>query len=240
MKQKSLILGATIALSMNHLHGATLALAVQDDTYLSQNAATTNYGTSTTLQIGPTGDGQQKTAVFRFDATPLQNQYQSIESVTLRFNIADTGTTGNFNLRLLTAGNALWQENTATWSTQNGTNVWAGGAPNQTANAAGSWAFTLNSATNTVGSWVEITLDPSSFGASVNTWEEILTQWETSNAGFQIYGGSGTNNWSFKSSEDATANLRPELVVNYTAVPEPSAVLLGGIGVLALLRRRRA
>lgn len=49
-------------------------------------------------------------------------------------------------------------------------------------------------------------------------------------AGFQNALGGGTFILT------ATAN---DLVLSFTAVPEPSAVLLGGLGMLALLRRRR-
>ena len=39
---------------------------------------------------------------------------------------------------------------------------------------------------------------------------------------------------------NATQNWGTAFTVDFTAVPEPSAALLGGLGILALLRRRRA
>ncbi len=48
----------------------------------------------------------------------------------------------------------------------------------------------------------------------------------------------GVAYYAFNTADNATEENRP--VINYTAIPEPSAALLGAFGVLALLRRRRA
>ena len=53
---------------------------------------------------------------------------------------------------------------------------------------------------------------------------------------FQAYGNSSFNdNWVNQQNSNDRA-----FVVNLSAVPEPSAALLGGLGVLGMLRRRRA
>ena len=53
----------------------------------------------------------------------------------------------------------------------------------------------------------------------------------------------GRNLFNFASSRNLTGSPDvypgPVLTLDYTAVPEPSAALLGGLGLLALLRRRR-
>lgn len=51
-------------------------------------------------------------------------------------------------------------------------------------------------------------------------------------------GTSLDQNAIFANNENITLDARPELTV--TLIPEPSAALLGGLGLLALLRRRRS
>lgn len=47
------------------------------------------------------------------------------------------------------------------------------------------------------------------------------------------------NRLTASSTEDANAALHPQLIVNYTAIPEPSSMLLLGLGGLVMFRRRR-
>lgn len=73
-------------------------------------------------------------------------------------------------------------------------------------------------------------------GATTGTYEDILTGIAvdpTTTANWTITNAGWTGNFVY----DAT-NQSIDLVV--TAVPEPGVALLGGLGVLALLRRRRA
>ncbi|MGB0993136.1 MAG: DNRLRE domain-containing protein [Akkermansiaceae bacterium] len=43
----------------------------------------------------------------------------------------------------------------------------------------------------------------------------------------------------FASSEFSNTAFRPSLTIDYTAVPEPSSAMLGGLGLLALVTRRK-
>ena len=54
-------------------------------------------------------------------------------------------------------------------------------------------------------------------------------------------GGLATGqNFIRANSGEAATGLRPMLTMDHTVVPEPTAALLGGLGLLSLLRRRRA
>lgn len=46
--------------------------------------------------------------------------------------------------------------------------------------------------------------------------------------------------YGFATRENADADLRPTLSIDFTPVPEPSIAWLGGLGLLGMLRRRRA
>jgi hypothetical protein len=61
------------------------------------------------------------------------------------------------------------------------------------------------------------------------------------NAGLVLLSDDYTTLWTFYGNQVAQADLRPELVIHYTPVPEPmtgSLLLLGG-GLLVLRRRRK-
>lgn len=51
---------------------------------------------------------------------------------------------------------------------------------------------------------------------------------------------SGVISFDFASGASATSNIVDFKALSITQIPEPSAALLGGLGLLALLRRRRA
>jgi hypothetical protein len=94
-------------------------------------------------------------------------------------------------------------------------------------------------------------------GSTVN-WTDSL--WD-SNQSWTIYDVSGTTtnfnnlqlttidwldsvgnsfNTSLNGSAFSVAQVGNDVVLNYTVIPEPKAALLGGLGILLLLRRHRA
>lgn len=50
---------------------------------------------------------------------------------------------------------------------------------------------------------------------------------------------TGGRGWGWATKEHADSALHPTLDIIYSTVPEPSATLLGGLGLIGLLRRRR-
>lgn len=72
-------------------------------------------------------------------------------------------------------------------------------------------------------------------GDSANNWEHYVV-----NVAFVNDAGYDTIDYSFNFSSTAAPNGRMTgIVMDGVAIPEPSAALLGGLGLLALLRRRR-
>ena len=223
-----------------------------EDATLIQDNANSNYGGRNEILLGPMGSGKQRAGVIRFDVTSLAGQYQTIDSMKLRFWVFRTAANGTYNLNLLREGNANWVEGSsngapetgaASWNyRQYNTLQWLGGTSGArlAADIYGAMgSMTLNAATP-VGTMVEITLDPSALASNVDTLTEVVDLWTQNsgadNAGIQIYGGSGQ--WGVDSSESTTASARPELVVEYT-IPEPATLALAAVGLLAWRRRRR-
>jgi autotransporter-associated beta strand protein len=105
-----------------------------------------------------------------------------------------------------------------------------------------------------------LTLDFDLAGSAVDWSDSLWSSNITGNTGWKIYAVTGTIsgfqnlqlasiNW-LDGQGDAVKSARPDasfslfqgtdgIYLNYSAVPEPSAALLGGLGMLALLRRRR-
>ncbi|MCE5276874.1 MAG: DNRLRE domain-containing protein [Planctomycetaceae bacterium] len=226
-----------------------------EDTSLVQNAANNNYGGRTTLIMGPPGSGQQRAPIIQFDLSSIAGQYESIESMKLRFWVSNTSSSATFNLNLLREGNAGWVEGSSNGTTETGTSTWnyrvyntqqwLGGTSGArlAADVYGAVAtFTLSTATTPVGTMVEINVDPAALAANVDTLTEIVDLWTrgggSDNAGFQIYGGYNAS-WQVHSSESATPAMRPQLVIEYSPIPEPASALLLVLGALAASARRR-
>ncbi len=96
----------------------------------------------------------------------------------------------------------------------------------------------------TANTWVDLPIDPNSdlsWGTrTITTLTGLVDEWLTegpANAGlmFTYAHYSSSVYWTFASSEYATAEFHPELVITYTAVPEPSTLALLAAGLIGLL-----
>jgi hypothetical protein len=179
------------------------------DTYLDENAATTNHGKSKLLYVGKIST-KEKRPLIKFDLSQIPTG-ATITKAVFTFHV-NTITGAKFDLnfnRIL--NNTRWTEMAATWNTQDGTNAWAGDATSKgcTVDTTDFAAAELGTATgaNVTTGVNNFTLDNTEFGNML-----------ASNLGFVIgASGGGTDRYyAIASSADPDTNRRPKLVVEYT------------------------
>jgi hypothetical protein len=148
-----------------------------------------------------------------------------IESATLRLNVFNPGS--GFAVHDLLIG---WDEATVTWNS-----VTAGRQANgvEAASAALASVGVNNGSENVANGWLEFDVTGSLQAMQAGTlpghgWALLPF-------------AAGTNGVDINASEFSTLSLRPELVLQVTAVPEPAttALLLAGLAAVGLLARRR-
>ena len=113
------------------------------------------------------------------------------------------------------------------YPTTNGVSNWVNGTAGATVNLNGTFTFDLtNTAISNGNLWniVEVGDFVETFGGTfaVNGFTEAANVWTKVD---------GSNTWSFSESTGA---------LTLAVIPEPASILLGGLGMVALLRRRRA
>ena len=196
------------------LNAATISLTPTDDARLLAIGAPDGNWNDTILSLHHTGTSTNQATAVKFDlsASPVGE----VASGDATFTMYTHGGTlvGPTTISLI---DTTWTEDVVTWNNL-GTFSALPGATNPTAGAyvdgaAVSW--TIPQAT--IQGWIDN-------GAT--------------NFGIRLYAGVGTD-LVFRTSENATAGLRPSLTYNTVAVPEPSTTALLGLGGLALIMRRR-
>ena len=165
------------------------------------------------------GTNAQMISVFGFDGLTITD---TITSAALRLDLT-IANAAPFNVYLTGISNGSnWTEGNATWNSL----VTAGYLNN---------AATTNPVTITAGTgWKSFDITSLLQQYVAGTIDGIAMVRAT-----PFSGGQGNQpNMVFLTSEDLTGNT-PGLVVTTMPVPEPSAAVLGGLGVLTLLSRRR-
>ena len=180
------------------------------DTRISQNAATTSYGSVTPLGVDgddPSGTGRDVSALLRWDISSIPSG-STIQSATITLRVTDASTNSYPFFALARA----WSESTATWQRA------STGASWQTAGAMGATdreATSLASITASAAGSVTVTLNAAGL-AKVQQWVDNPSQ----NFGVVLASSSNSNGLDFASREAATVADRPRLAITFVA-PEP-------------------
>jgi len=191
------------------------------DTYISQAAATTNYGTATTMTIGRVATSNFLRALIRFDLNLfIPRKAILIEPCLLQLYITEAEAGGTqYPYQGIIGIKNEWVENEATWNIRKTGINWltAGifvntddilGYYGENADRTGLMASYKAGASpiNAVG-WITFQVFAS--------YLENMRQGK--NYGFCIYAIHGTDgeNWSCASSDNATVANRPKLTITY-------------------------
>ena len=216
-----------------------------------------NWGARNIMYVNQSRTWEELEALVRFDLSALTGQGLTVNSATLKLASIAGGGYDNLPVSFyaISAANAGWQQGTmtsfgtpapageATWQHLAETSTtWAGSAGLKTSNTDYNPTAVATGMYNTSdmsGTIVSFTLSAS----QVQSWIDTPSD----NAGLVLR----TDNWSgnptpvyyayaqYSATEKSNAALRPELVLEVSAVPEPAS--LAGLGLLGLfLRRRRA
>lgn len=191
------------------------------DTYLSNGAnATSNFGTSAQLLIGTVrtlGVDVYNRAILRFDFADLPPSAVLV-GATVQLRIVTNSLVGTQAITVYGLANGVWTELGATWNKFDGVTDWTTAGGDFEIEDAGSNDY---EAGNTV-----IGLDVTDLVLAKRAAGE--TQLDLLFKGPEVVGLS--NYISCRSSDDATANLRPLLSLVYF---QPTGALMKPIGKLA-------
>lgn len=171
------------------------------DTYIDASAQTTNYGSSTTIDV--LGPASTKRILIEFDLSGIPSG-AFINSATLRLYCTSVSNAGGQNVQIH-RGLVSWVEAEATWQQKSTSVAWPGG--------------------NGGGSGTDYSASETSFiavvGASADYDFNVLSDVSAYAAGSATNYGwwlitAGFRTKTFASSDNATAANRPELIIDYT------------------------
>jgi len=236
------------------LYGSGASYAGTFDGSVTDNAPNNSATTNTQDRIGnqfratatnPGSNGQQWSGLFSYDLSEL--------STFLASNPGFSVSAAAFSLTSIGGSHAggsativLYQTEAftgnATWSTSNGTDAWSTPVTSNGSGTVGGGTLASSSlgggtvsTTISIGSAMTFS-SSASFVSSVN--DALARGDKTLYLLIQAATYASLDSYAtFANNTNTTTDYRPELSV--TLIPEPSAALLGGFGLLALLRRRR-
>ncbi|MFK7910039.1 MAG: DNRLRE domain-containing protein [Akkermansiaceae bacterium] len=235
MKSKAYIptLLATALASAQLGSAATLALGATDNSTIRVGLG--NQGTSAILFAGDTAtdDDFLRTAVAFDLSNPLLTG-ATINSATLTFTARDADSSsanGTITLDLHQLSSSFTNDG-VTWTSRNGTDNWI--------TAGGDFGAALASTTGDPGTTAPGDTFSFSSGSLAGAAESSI------GGSFYLLAKTDSENndstrrlFRFASSRNTTSAPGPVLTIDYTPIPEPSTALLGALGGLFLLRRRR-
>ncbi len=186
-----------------------VSIDVDEDTYLDANAATTNYGSSQTLQVDGTTSTSRRTSLLRWNDLSSIPANATVKTVSIQIQVTDSSTIA-YPLYDVVKN---WTESGATWTNYDGANAWGAAGASQTTGdvdrgVANLWNSTTTSYSTTGSKTVSLNADGL----------DIIRRWLAggTNNGviIQQYSGS-SNTLFFASSESTTEANRPKLNINY-------------------------
>lgn len=244
MKTPALLLALAVS-----SHAATISLTSSNDTYLRNNFSHAANGVTDNMDFR-----YDFTSYFQFDMSGLGGSVNITGATLTLHKIANvrndsltTGRAATYGLNNI-AGNTEqnWDETAAGWSGVTGEdhgldyrnvgNEWLSGtgaiAENLTVLDQDNGANVTETANNTTGLY---TISGPDLVTFLNN--------RIADNGFVTFvveaTDTGGRGWGWATKEHADSALHPTLSITYSVVPEPSAALLGGLGLVGLLRRRR-
>lgn len=230
-----------------------------EDTFIAINDASGyvsdwNFGGDPSFELGAAGANTLRRDLLRFDLTSMAGQYAAITGVTLRLTIQSSSATSNtVEVHQVSAANTGWVAGSghANSVSPSGLSTWA--FRNQTASGSGTpWAGSAGAGTPGTDYLSAIVASTPWSGGQTGTFDLVFTDtaflsdWiNGTNSGLLLKNTtepSNENRLFILSSEYSTIASRPELIVSYTAIPEPSSLALSvglGAAILAIYRRRQ-
>jgi hypothetical protein len=202
---------------------------------------------------------RNRRALLRFDVSSLYGQIGSVESVTLRMTLSRDYAGGNVAINRVLPADSSWEEGSYGWSgffssstfwgLQTSSSyvmlqryqAWTGAYGTMLSNQAVSgvagdvvdFTFTGEDLTAMLQAWATAPVYDVNAGAFE---DRSLGHVDIANEGLFV---RGFDDIFFASAENATYT-GPQLIVDYTPVPEPATMSLLAIGgVAALIRRRK-
>jgi len=205
------------------------------------NLVNSNYGAGGALSVAAAALPQgQFQSVLRFDLAGARNFFDSlygssqwtIQSATLRLTAASPNNAifnasgaGQFGLSWMQ--NKSWTEGTGTPGGPSATGLTFNGLTNSFLSGADQGLGTFSFAGGTSGAnTYTLTLSPS-FASDILAGNFV---------GLRLFAADSSVSYLFNSREFGTAANRPLLTID--AVPEPSTIVFGGLGVMLFAARR--
>lgn len=197
---------------------------------------------------------EQSKGLLRFDLSALTGQALTVDSVTLVLSTIAGGAVENvpFFVHEILPANAGWVQGTGGWSTPAtpGEVTWNQKAAGQAdwAGSAGLGAPDVDYVSTPLAADIYNPANPTGTTISLTLPASLVQAWidsPSSNAGLLFLTSINPTYYneaaSFESVYSGTDAWRPALILNLTAVPEPSVLALCGLAVAAALavRRRR-
>ncbi len=203
------------------------------DTQISQSAPNTNLAGSATITVDAAdGSGLPSQVLMRFE-----NLFGAgIGQIPFNAEIASA----TLNIEITNAGSGLSvYPMIANWSDTSTWNSLLDGVATDGIEAALAANFDATIGAGNTGESASTNVGLGTLSIDVTKSLQNWANGGTNNGWLFNYLTGGTNGIGIRSSEDATASLRPRLDVSYiTAVPEPSAIILIGFSICSLSFRR--